>query len=261
MSKEFNIAKIEEYLNGHLSDSEREAFEKELTVNTELAAQVKMIRDIDSTLEDEKAIEVQQVIQDIGQDFFTTDQTSSTSEVTPIKQLPFYRRPLAIAASILFILTVATVIWLMNSKNASLSNDALFAQYYSIEKINSTLRGDQQADSVYNLAIAQYNQKQYDAAISTLNSLLVKDATNWEVIYTLGNTYLDNNQEGQAKEQFKKIVDNGKSILVPQSIWYLALIDIKEGNREQAEKQLTVLIQTEDQQLAKQAQELLDDLN
>jgi len=260
MSQEIDIEKIEQYLSGQLSPQELTAFERALASNKELAKQVEMMRDLDLALADEKAVEVQQTIQQVGKDFFAADHTSGNTKKHSIKRLPFYRRPLAIAASILFLVAAAALIWQMNAGGTSLSNDELFAQYYSIEKMSPTVRGDQQTDSLYNLALLQYNDKQYSSAINHLNTLLEQDPDNLQFVNALANAYLNDQQLEKAKVQFKRIVEDGKSIMAPKAIWYLALIQIKQGKVEEAKKQLEQLTTTEDLTLAKQASALLDAL-
>ena len=260
MSQEIDIEKIEQYLSGALSGQELVAFEKALSSNEELAKQVQLMRDFDLVLADEKAIEVQEKIQGIGQDFFTQEQMPSNVKEEPIKRLPFYRRPLAIAASILFIITAGALIWQMNTGSSSLSNEELFAQYYSVEKMNPTLRGDQQTDSLYQSAITQYKNKEYASAINIFNTLLQNDTDNLQFIYGLANAYLNDQQLANAEIQFRKIIADGKSIMTPKSIWYLALIKLKEGKVEEARKQLEQLRKTEDLQLIKQANALLKTL-
>ena len=260
MNQKIYIEKIEQYLQGQLSEVEHKAFEKELSVNKALSKQLQLIQEMDESLEDENALLTQKTIQEIGEDFFkeniVADETKNKQNA-PIKRLSFYRRPWAIAASILLLVASVAILWQINSKSPAMSDEAIFAQYHNVEKMSPIVRSGLQKDSLYNMAVGQFNEKQYTSAINIFTTLTESNPDNWQYVYALANAYLNNNQPEPAKQQFQKIADQKKSILAPRSSWYLALIFIREGNKEAAKKQLNKLMTSEDSGLAAKAKELL----
>jgi tetratricopeptide (TPR) repeat protein len=182
-------------------------------------------------------------------------------ETTPIRKLPFYRRPLAIAASIALIVSIGALIWL-NRSSGTMSNDELFAAYYEPHSFADGVRGNEDTPNNYDKAIAALRQKDNDSAIRLLQSHLTEQPSDVKAAYALAIAFMeaDPPQYGQAAGYFQFVIDDGKSLMVDKSNWYLALIYIKQGNMAAAKTQLEALTNSEDTSLAKKAEEVLEEL-
>lgn len=257
MNNQDTFEKIEAYLNGELSGEELSQFQASLKSDAELAGQVELFKNLDVALADEGAIALQKETLELGDLFFNEKKEEST----PIRRLPFYRRPLAIAASIALIVSVAAVIWLNNGSGA-MSNDELFAAYYEPHSFANGVRGGEDTANNYDKAMDAIKLGDNDTAIRLLQSHLTEQATDVKAAFALATAYMqaDPPQYGMAVQYFQFVIDDGKSLMVDQSKWYQALVYIKQGNKAAARLLLEKLQSSEDTSLVRKAGELLEQL-
>ena len=160
-----------------------------------------------------------------------------------------------------WLLSIGAIIWL-NSGSGTLSNDELFAAYYEPHSFANGVRGGEDATNNYDKAIAALKQSDNDNAIRLLQSHLTEQASDVKAAYALAIAFMEANppQYGQAATYFQLVIDDGKSLMVDQSKWYLALIYIKQGDMAAAKTQLEALKNSEDTSLVLKAEELLEKL-
>ena len=103
--------------------------------------------------------------------------------------------------------------------------------------------------------------KDFAAAVQTFLPLATAQPQNDIAIFSLANAYFNQNPPklDLAKQQFQKITDANATVYVPKAQWYLALIALKKGNLEQAEKLLKKVVASGDD-IAKKAGNLLKEL-
>ncbi len=256
MESHLNIEEIEQYLDGTLQGTDLKAFEERLLNDKSLASRVELMKKIDHSIEDEKAMAAQKAIMEIGDEFFK--KKSTIVETNTIQKRPFYRRPLAMAACFLLAVTLGIILW-SQMKPSSLSNQELYASYYVPYHANDASRGETGNATFYNLAVQQYQSKEYTKAIASFQKVLLINPTDNQVLYCLAHAYLNETPPalGQASKYFEQIIKDGKSIRVAKSKWYLALIYLKQNETVNAQKLLNELIGSEDDKMANQAKELL----
>lgn len=197
-----DIDKIEAYVSGEMTGAERQAFEAEMAGNSALAEEVDAFRLAREAVE----LSISDGLRSQFQEWQETGTNTTKSEearvvtMTPRRNL---RRILAIAASVLLILTAGSF-WYANNQ---FSADNLAVGYYQDIPMDLYVRGgansmadavaamqagnfteaetffrsieagnDQYFDAQYYLAHSLYLQKEYSASIETLNAL--KEASN-----------------------------------------------------------------------------------
>lgn len=251
-----NIEKIEAYLNGELNQEERTFFEAQLKTDTTLASEMELYQRVDQVLADDSALAFQKLTEQAGANFFTQKTTNAT-----IRKLPFYRRPLAIAASITLLVACGFLWWMTNS-TGTLSNDELFAANYESYAFSNTVRGNDDPVTPYEQAVLAYQNKDWTKATSLFSNVLEEEPSNASAAFGLGNAYLAIQPADldAAALHFQQVIDDGKSLLVDKAKWYLALIRIKQGDITTAKQLLEQLLQSEEKQLANKAQTLIDKL-
>jgi len=257
MDNQDTYEKIEAYLRGELSGAERSQFEENMKSDPAMAQQVELFKNLDIALADEGALALQKQTQKLGDAFFTETGNKAVS----IRKLPFYRRPLAIAASIAILLSLGVLLW-MNNNSSSMSSDELYAAYYEPPDFADGVRGEEGAANDYQKALDALREEDPATAINLLQAHIARQPADISAAFALGTAHLKTEPPalGAAKAAFQRVADDGKSLLVDQSNWYLALIALKQGNSESAQQLLQELRSSEEPELARKAEELLEKL-
>lgn len=251
--------KIEAYLNKTMNETELIDFEQQLENSEELRAEVDLFQRIDTVMYDKDALNLQKTMDEIGASFFLPEETEVADNAPRIGA--WSRQKWTIAASFLVFVVSALLIWQIQP-NSSASNEELFAQYYETYDLNRNVRGNgDSSNAALKAGIQQYKSKDFAAAVQTFLPLATAQPQNDIAIFSLANAYFNQNPPklDLAKQQFKKITDANATVYVPKAQWYLALIALKKGNLEQAEKLLKKVVASGDD-IAKKAGNLLKEL-
>ncbi len=258
MSNQPIYEKIKAYLDGELTGAELEAFEKELLSNPELAEDVELYQTIDMVLEDEATLNFQKIVQAEDEAFFEENTAKLVEQ--PIRKIGGFNRQWMIAASFLFLIVSAILLWQLQT-NAPQSNQELFAQYADTYPLNEDLRSSDSTVSDFEKGIQEYQSKDFDAATQTFEVLVAKNEQDMSLLFCLANAYFNQNppQLDLAAQQFQKIITKDSSIYVPKAKWYLALIALEKEDLVQAKTLLKEVEQSGDK-FGKIAERLLKEL-
>lgn len=189
MEKEDLQFKIEDYLAGKLSGKALTDFEIELKANPSLAQEVELFRQMDDLLGERDVLEFDSMLTSIMKEESqgnleeqATETSAKVVSMTPTKT-PF-RRYLAIAASVLLIAAVSTVIFL-NSQVGTTPNDlyATHMTFPSALTTGSEVRGGtadlateiQQIKDIWKVANTAYQDGADEKALEQLNAIAVAD--------------------------------------------------------------------------------------
>ncbi|MCB0641663.1 MAG: hypothetical protein KDC44_08485 [Phaeodactylibacter sp.] len=260
MSKRtYTSEEIEAYLSGELPEADRKAFEAQLQRDKTLAAEVQLSQQIDAAVSDEAALAFQQLTQSLGKNYFVEE--NSEERTATVRRLPFYRRPLSIAASLLVLVALGLSWWWLNGKGGQ-SDEALYAAYFEPYTFNESVRGNDAPLNNYESAIRAYNAKDYPLAEQAFQAQLSEVPNDVRASFGLGLLYLNQPSPNldAASDRFRMVIEDGKSLLVDKSKWYLALTCIRQGNRAAARPWLEQLIKADNAGLADQAKNLLEAL-
>jgi len=218
--------KIESYLAGDLSDSEVTAFENDMEVNPALKLEVEKQRELHRVLSDPDTIRFRQKLQKIAAEV-------KEEEALSTKRTPFsYWK---IAASIIILFGVGTLLWNIVSKEESFAE--LYALYYTPYPAEGITRGtaaNKRAEIVKN-----YAQGDYEKVISELSGTTMLSESEQLRLY-LGTSYLNTAQEEKAIEQFQKISDTSR--YYEYANWYRALTYLKQEDPKTASDILKIVI-------------------
>ena len=144
-----------------------------------------------------------------------------------------------VAATILI-----TLLMLINFQQTQ-SPDVLFVSYFKppVYENFGTTRGasDQAKDPVkikFNDAMTNYNEKNYETAITILNTLPEEKLSAEMILYkAIVNIRLEN--YGVAKQNLHEIINSADASWANQARWYLGLCLIRDKNLEAAKPMLT----------------------
>lgn len=258
MNNQANFEQIEAYLNGDLSGDALKQFEHRLELDQELAAQVNLFKNIDTALLDEGALALQQQTEKFGATYFVEEEKQEAK----IKKLPFYRRPLSIAASVIFLIACGLLWWFVNGTGSTMSNETLFASYYEAYALSDMVRGEEDQSTIFDQAMDAYGKGDLAAAARLFQSHIADQPNDMNALFSLATVYLQQSPPAleDAARYFQAVISEGNSIFVSQAQWYLALIRIRQDDREEAKLLLQELLSSEDQNLGDNAQNLMEEL-
>lgn len=255
MEEFYNIEEIEKYLEGSLEGTELENFNRRLKSDSDLVKKVELIKKVDHSIRDEKALDLQLKLTALGDEFFGNESKENSTTYKDEKSVSLFRRPVVGLMSIFILLLIGGLIWWLFIKNP-LSGPQLYEKYYSEHIEYDDSRGD---NSEYLMGIQLYKKQEYSKAIIAFQNYLDSIPNDMKTIYCLGHAHLNTKppQFDQAGIMFQDIIEDGRSIFVTNAKWYLALIELRQENWTEVKKLLMEISSSEDPLLAEPAQEIL----
>ncbi len=227
-----DIQLIEKFLQGKMSDEEREKFENRLNQDQSLKT---MMTDMNLLVEGIKMSAAQTTKEEKTErlKFFTEindiEKHAFKSSAPVAKVVPMYQRPWMLSAAASVILLVSFTFYLIREQTPV--NQKLYTAYF--EPFDSPGSGLTRGNSVVTLKTEAYEA--YDNGNYKLAALLFE-----QIIYKkddaiaqicLGNSYLAQNDLDKAEKIFTEML-NKHSELFTQAKWYLALTYLKENKME-----------------------------
>lgn len=216
--------RIESYILGLMTDEEKKSFEAELNLDPKLRANVK---DLKVLLQDVERASLKE----------SMDEYHAELKATPVvPMLPhkqFNWKPLAIAASVLFLLAISLWVFLGNSNE----NEKLYTAYYQPDPGMVTAMG-LPSNYEFDRGMVDYKTGDYQAAITRWEKLLAEKPDNDTLNYFLGSAFLAIDDTELAKSYLEKTSLMESSIFQKEASWYMGLSLLKSGNNTEAIKYL-----------------------
>lgn len=232
---------FESYLQNELSNEDRINLESQLKNDGDLSEKFSIYKENLSFLNQKfsnESADFRQNLQNISREHFS--QANQTAKVIRFQPWKY-----AVAASIV----VFFGIWFLMRNDMPEYSD--FNQH---EEASFVERGENDA----NLKAAQdaFNLKNYKEAVIELEALLKKE-NSVEIRYFYAISLLEQNQFVKAEKCFNDL-KNGNSVYKEKAVWYLALSQLKQKNKEGCIKYLEQI--SEGSEDYEKAQKLLNDL-
>lgn len=222
--------RIEDYLDGKLSASEAIDFESDVATDSVLAAALAEVREARERLArqwsvaaDETAL--RKTLQEVGAQHFGRTPTSKTQ--ASITTHPPARKWWWLA--LIVVLLAAVLLWVLWPKSEL--DQRLYAAYRHFPEASFTLKNGSVAAGSQSLeqAEADFNQKNYAAALSALQAHLAAQPDNLEARFFAGLCALELRQTAAATSTFALMADSG-TVWSGEARWYLALSHLRSKN-------------------------------
>jgi tetratricopeptide (TPR) repeat protein len=245
---------IDKYLNGELAGEELKAFEDKLKTDRQLQKELKLERELNQIILDEDTIDFRKEVVGIREEMqqHKSDKSPQTVKLSSSK---WY----LLAASI--VVLVGLLGYLYFIQNQQISNEKLFAQYYSKYPSNLAERSDGDiSNNPFVLGLNEYEADNFEGAIRYLSLAINEDSLNYAARLYLGISHMENNNLDKAIEDFKRIISEPGNVFIGQAKWFLALTYLKTDDvdyREETKNLLRSIVQNKGDR-AKEAQEVLD---
>jgi TolA-binding protein len=230
---------IERYLDNEMEPAEKNWFEKEIEGNDSLRKELELRRRTDSVLRNSDIMGLRAQINAIEK------EKNRENDWTAAR-----RRMLRYAALATIVLITGTSIWLPNRK---MSNDSIFDKYYQFTPTatNEVTRSSvDQFNPVYQAALNNFENGQFDQAINYFLSFTSDMQSNNEdvqmgVEMMLGHSYAGVKKYNEAGLSYKKVIDQNDNLYIEDANWLLGLCYIKTDNNDQARSQMKVIAESE----------------
>ena len=249
---------IDKYLSGELRGQELKAFEEMLKTNQQLREELKLERDLDQIILDEDTIGFRKEVIGVREEM-------KQQENRPKRfQKPFQLitgKWYLMAASVLILVGIFAYLYFL--QNRQISNEKLFARYYSKYPSEIAERsGDDVSNEPFVMGMNEYGKNNFEGAIRYLNLTINADSSNNIARLYIGISYMETNKYDIAILNFKRIISKPGNMFAGQAKWYLALTYLKTNNadyRKETKSLLRSIVQNKGYR-AKEAQELLGKL-
>lgn len=242
---------VQKYLANELDAIERSEFEHLLKQDRLLAAELKLQLSVDQAISDPRLEDFKTYLENL--------HNKHLGEKFKNRSLG-YNQYLAFVASILVIITLASLFLYDNYKQESVSQyfDEFYKPYaITIVKRNQNLHSIMTKD-VFKL-IQFYNSKDFKQAAQILSRNEIDSFTNKELIMMTGIIHLELNNFELANDQFKRVLEADNELFKLDAYWYLALTYLKANEINKAKIWLIEIVK-ENSFYSKRATKLLKKL-
>lgn len=150
------------------------------------------------------------------------------------------RKLIYLVAATLLMLLGATAFFNYQSHNQP---DRTFTQYYEKPSWNTQTRGSDKT-TTYSDAVQLYNEGQHQAAIEAFEPLLETNSEDNQLRLYKGIAHLESSQYAKAENEFTVVRVNSE-LFFEEATWYLAMLNIKLDQKQEAISYLEELINLE----------------
>ena len=248
------LQKIEDYLADELPQKEKQAFEQQVKENPDLENKIESVKRADQFLDDWLQADILDDVERIAQSQIDPSEEISQASPTAPKSWRISLRNWGIAASLLFLSAFGYYSLYLPSQY---SNQAIVEAVYEVYPGQGNLLSTSPTDSVgsFYRAMVLYDQSKYDQAIIGLQQIPMSDPSYWSAQLYLGNALLAGQNPGAAIPVLTRTAK--QAAFQDQSLWYLALAQLQDGQEAAASQSLDQLLSiTQDNFYRKKAQQV-----
>ncbi len=250
---ELNFEDLQKYLDEELTQELKVDYEKEISESKVLQKKLSLIKEIDIAIQDEDAIEMRAKFEAIH-------KKHNKNSFKGIKHLNA-KKYWAVAATIVLLMGIGTLLWVNTSHEKALSGDELYSMYY--EDINAYNYVRSYNSGEPNLASQGYNyyeNKDFVNAVECFKNSLNENPQDYSVRLYLGLAYMETEDFNEAISEFDFILNNKPNLFSDNAEWLLGLCYLKTNDNENAVKQFELVASNQNSVYSQKAVEILKKL-
>lgn len=250
---DYNTLKIESYLEGDMTEEEKQSFESELSSDHELRSFVETYRTINVEMRNAQKYEEQEMalkstLQGLSKTYFSSQtQLQAKAPVLAMSKSRGFSK-IALSAAAAVVLVFVSYLFFNNSNKArSLANDYVKTE---LSHLSQTMDG---AKDSLQQGIAAYNKNDFNKAIELFESVYKAHPDNSDALRYAGTAYLVTKNYNKALEYFDVL--SGKQLFSNHGLFLKAITLLQRnqpGDEEQA-RQLLEKVVAEKTEGAKEA--------
>jgi hypothetical protein len=223
--------KIEQYLEGTLSEEEIREIEERARQDQDFRALIRMHREVDESIRDKDLAILREEIKRMGDEYIETlDKAPPVLMIKKIKAP--YRVLFSVAA--LLVLLVAAGITLKFVFFSNLSPEKIFQKFYTPYSTDVVLRTSAPERTNLDKAIQYYNEGNYAETLTLLEEIIRTDPTSNLALFYKGLACLGTDDGVSAIRSLQSIPSDWASPFIEHRNWYLALALLKEHRVSEA---------------------------
>jgi hypothetical protein len=234
---------IEKYNSGEMTGTELSDFLQRIEEDSELAADVKLSKELDDFLINNKEeLELREQLNSIYNELKKDGKFSFLDDKKKKSRNIFYIKWYYAAASVIILLGISAMLYFTLRPPL---NERLYAMYFKIYDGTTNVRsGNQQAVSKIQSALDEYNNGDYKTAWTMLKDISANDKTNAKAYFFRGMSAMEINEVDDAIASFKNVIKHKTSLYIDQAIWYQALCYLKKNDSTDALILLSKVVET-----------------
>ena len=249
MMSDMNFDRIEDFLDGGLSDDQLKEFEKDLLDDPDLKMELDLHQEVDEAI-------MENDIMDLRSKLEAIETPPKVEEKRKFKYLTKWN---IVAASLALFIGLGSLMFLVNNKG-SYSNEKVYSNYYKpYNVVMNTRSADANIDNMLVDALKSYEARDYRTALNLFKQILDKDSTNITSNFYSGISNLEISEYHKANKNFTRVLRHKNNLFIEQSEWYLGFCYLMTNEREKAIKQFNTIAKGNSFYKAK-AQEILSKL-
>lgn len=214
------------YFSNTLNDLEKTEFEQLLETDIEFREQFEFEKAVKVAVKKTRNEELKSKLQGFEEELKETPVKTIKSKVRKKVSVSW----LKIAASLLLFIAAG---WLAYTSFFSKNYDSLYADNFKVYPNTEValIRGDNSIDETIRKAFVAYETEDYKEAIKQFELIENKEHS---ILFYEAQSYLQLQDYKKAKELLNSVILKNTSFIA-ESYWYLALINIKEKEKESAQ--------------------------
>lgn len=212
--------RIEKFITKQMTDQEKVNFKKELKGNLLFKAKFDEIINITEGIE---RAELKEMLDKFHQEMGEQEKNH------PAKPIFLNRKFLSVAASVLIIVVISTLLLVRPNKN-----QRLFAEYFSSDPGLVTAMSAKDKHYEFERGMVDFKTENYLEAVNRWEPLSAANPANDTLNYFLGVAYLELKKTDSAIVRLERATTVSQSKFINEAYWYLALAYILENRKEDA---------------------------
>lgn len=228
---EMNFDRIEDFLDGGLTDDQLKEFENDLLNDSDLQMELDFHREVDEAI-------MENDIMDLRSKLEAIEVPPKVEEKRKFKYLTKWN---IVAASLALFLGLGSLMFLVNNKS-TYSNEKVYSNYYKpYNVVMNTRSPDASIDNMLVNALKSYEARDYRTALNLFKQILEKDSTNITSNFYSGISNLEISEYHKANKNFKRVLRHKNNLFIEQSEWYLGFCYLMTNERDKAIKQFSTI--------------------
>lgn len=223
---------IEKYLFGELTGQMKINVERKIATDNELHEEFILSKNLNKAILEQDVIQLRSTMQ-------TIMNGNNSKGRRRLRSFIFW----PLAAAVISVMVI--VLFFANRSNKTIDPQFLFAKYYQSYPAFVVLRNETNINvlnQIYSQAFLNYENKQFEEAIRLFEEIINDEHSEIMASYYLSISQIEVGKFDNAKQNLLLLTKKSDHLFYEQSMWYLALVNLKLGNIEEAKKLLEEII-------------------
>lgn len=230
---EMNFDRIEDFLDGDLSENQLKEFEKDLLDDSDLQMDLDLHMEVNQAIMEEDVMDLRNKLEAI----------ETPPSPTQKRKFKFLTKWNITAASLALLIGLGSLMYILKNPS-SYSKNQIYSNYYKpYNVVLNTRSSDVMIDNLLVTALKSYETKDYRTALTLFKKILDKDSTNITGNFYSGISNIEINEYSKANTNFTRVLKHKNNLFIEQSEWYLGFCYLMTNEKEKALKQFHIIAQ------------------